>query len=58
MTEILYSKKGEEKYLDIRWVFKVDLNPATKAHLAQVLESYLKPKGVPMEDDSHRIEIL
>lgn len=58
MTEIIYSKEGEEQYLDIRFKFKVKHNPATKGHLTQLLESYLKPKGVPMECDSHKIEIL
>lgn len=58
MTEIIYSKEGEEQYLDIRLKFKVKHVPATKQHLTMLLENYLRPKGVPMEDSSHKIEIL
>lgn len=58
MTEPIYSKEGEEQYLDIRFKFKVKHSPGNKSHLAQLFESYLKPKGVPMEDASHKIEIL
>lgn len=56
--EPIYSKEGEEQYLDIRFKFKIKHNPGTKSHLIQLFESYLAPKGVPMEDSSHKIEIL
>lgn len=58
MTEPIYSTPGEEQYLDIRFKFKVKHNPGNKQHLIQLFESYLSPKGVPMEDSSHKIEIL
>lgn len=58
MTEIIYSKEGEEQYLDIRFKFKVKHVPATKQHLSMILENYLKPKGVPMDCESHKIEII
>lgn len=56
--EPIYSNPGEEQYLDIRFKFKVKHNPGNKNQLIQLLESYLEPKGVPMEDASHKIEIL
>ena len=53
-----FSQQGEEQYLDLRFKFKVKHNPGTKQHLISILENYLAPKGVPMEDSSHKIEIL
>ena len=56
--EPIYSKEGEEQYLDIRFKFKVKHNPGDKGHLVQLLTSYLLSKGVVLEDSSHKIEIL
>ena len=58
MTQPIYSKQGEEQYLDIRYVFKVSHSPGNKNHLKQVLESYLESKGVQLENEEHRIDIL
>lgn len=58
MPEIIYSKEDERQSLDLRFIFKVRMSPGNKHHLSTVLEHYLKSKGVLMEDDSHKIEIL
>ena len=58
MTEIIYSKEGEEQSLDLRFVFKVKFSPGSKHHLTQVLTSYFLGKGIQLETESHRIEIL
>jgi hypothetical protein len=57
MTTPLYSPQGQEQYLDIRFVFKVKHSPGDKYHLSVLLKEYLRQKGIPLEDESHRIEI-
>lgn len=57
MTTPLYSPQGQEQYLDIRFVFKVKHSPGNKHHLSVLLKEYLRQKGIPLEDESHRIEI-
>ena len=57
MTTPLYSQQGQEQYLDIRFVFKVKHSPGDKYHLSVLLKEYLRQKGIPLEDESHRIEI-
>lgn len=56
--EPIYSKEGEEQYLDIRFKFKVKHSPGNKGHLTQLLTSYLSSKGVQLEDGSHKVEVL
>lgn len=57
MTTPLYSQQGQEQYLDIRFVFKVKHSPGDKYHLSVLLKEYLRQKGIPLEDESHRIEM-
>lgn len=57
MTTPLYSPQGQEQYLDIRFVFKVQHSPGNKHHLSVLLKEYLAQKGIPLEDESHRIEL-
>lgn len=56
--EPIYSKPGEEQSIDVRFIFKVKHNPGNKHHLSVLLESYLSSKGILLEDNSHKIEIL
>jgi hypothetical protein len=58
MTQPIYSNSGEEQYLDIRFKFKVKHSPGNRNHLTQLLESFFHSKGIKMEDDSHKIEII
>lgn len=57
MTTPLHSPQGQEQYLDIRFVFKVKHSPGNKYHLSVLLKEYLRQKGIPLEDESHRIEL-
>jgi len=58
MTQPINSNKGEEQFLDLRFIFKVKMSPGNKKHLSTVLESFLKGKGIKMEDESHKIQII
>lgn len=58
MTEIIYSKPGEEQFLDLRFKFKVLFTPGNKGHLTQLLTKYLHEKGIEMEEVSHKIDVL
>lgn len=58
MPEIIYNKEEERQILDLRFIFKVRMSPGNKKHLSVVLESFLKGKGIKMEDESHKIQII
>lgn len=58
MPEIIYSKEDERQSLELRFIFKVKMIPGNRHHLSTVIEHYFKSKGILLEDNSHKIEIL